>query len=160
MAGNQVNMEQKQRSTWLDFIALLLAFLGSAASVAGALAIYSSQAQFAETSLWPLPGFILFLWGMLGLLGFIAAYLTFRVTSLKWLQTLIFITGMFIPLIIIGALSIGTLVAVGFLFFAISTLILAIRKKAKLLESFSLFLLGAICNLGLLLIIITLGRTT
>lgn len=141
----------------MDFIALLLAFLGSAASIAGALAIYSSQAQFAETSLWPLPGLILFLWGMLGLLGFIAAYLIFRAASLRGLRTLIFITGMFIPLIIIGALSIGTLVAIGFLFFLISTLILAIRKKAKLLESIGLFMLGAICNLGLLFIIITLG---
>lgn len=159
MAGNQVNIEQKQRSGWLDFIALLLAFFGSVASIAGALALYSSQAQFSEVSLWPLPGLYLVVWGMLGLLGFIAAYLTFRVSSLKWLLTLIFITGMFIPLIILGALSIGTLVAIGFLFFVISTLILAIRKKASLLESLSLFLLGAICNLGLLLIIITLGKT-
>jgi len=158
MVENQSDKKEEQRSSWLDFVALALAFFGAIVSLGGALSIYSSQAPIAETPLWPLPGFVLLDWALLGLIGFLPAYLSFRHLSSKWRLVAWFITGALIPLIVLGALSIGSIVLISFLFFVISTIILSIRKKAKWLESIGILMLGAICNLGLLLIIITLGN--
>jgi hypothetical protein len=160
MTENKVDSGDRKTHTWADVVALGMAFLGAIASMAGSLAIYSSQAGFAGGFMWPLPGFVLVLWALLGLFSFLAAYLTVQRSSLKWLQALIFLTGAFIPLIIIGAFSIGTLVMIGFLFFVVSLVFLAIRNRAKFLESFGLLMLGAIGNLGLLYIIITLGGSS
>jgi hypothetical protein len=137
---------------------MVLSFFGAILSIGGALLTYSSQAQIPEASIWPLPGFVLLDWANLGLFGFLTTILCFRQSSTKWLQVTWFITGMFIPLIVLGAFSIGSAVLIVFLLFVISTIILAIRKRAKWLESIGLVLLGAICNLGVLLVVITLGN--
>lgn len=158
MVENQVDKKEGQRSSWLDFLAFVLSFLGAIVSIGGALSITSSQAQIPGAPLWLLPGFILLDWALLGLIGFLSAYLSFRQLSTKWLQVAWFITGAFIPLIVLGVFSIGLFVLIAFLLFVISTILLAIRRRVKWLESFGLLMLGAICNLGLLLIIITLGN--
>jgi hypothetical protein len=158
MVENQVNKNGDQQRSWLDFLPLVLSFFGAVVSIGGAILTYSSQAQVAEASLWPLPGFVLLDWAILGLIGFLAAYLSFKQLSAKWQQVAWFITGTFIPLIVLGAVSIGPVVLIAFLLFLTSTIILAIRNRAKWLESFGLFMLGAIVNLLLLYIIITLGN--
>jgi hypothetical protein len=158
MVENQLDKKDDLRRSWLDFIALTLSFLGAIVSIGGAIIIYSSQAQDGMSPLWPLPGLVLLDWALLGLIGFLGAYLSFRQLSAKWLQVTWFITGAFMPLIVLGAFSIGLFVLIGFLLFVTSTILLAIRKRAKWLESFSLLMLGAICNLVLLLITITLGK--
>jgi len=155
MVENQLNKKDEPRSSWLDFVALILSFFGAIVSIGGALLISSSQAQ---SPLWPLPGFVLLDWALLGFIGFLAVYLSFRQSSTRWMQLTLIITGALIPLIVLGVLSIGSIVLISFLFFVISTIILSIRKKAKWLESAGIFMLGAIGNLGLLLIIITLGN--
>jgi hypothetical protein len=157
---NQRNMGEKHIYTPADIVVIGLAFLGAVACVAGSMAIFSQPQYFAETSLWPLPGLVLVLWAAMGLFSFLATYLSIRRSSLKWLKALIFLTGSFIPLIIIGAFSIGSLVMIGFLFFMASMLVLGIRNRARFLESFGLLMLGAIGNLGLLYAIITLGGSS
>jgi hypothetical protein len=157
MIENQVNPEGERRSSWLDFLALVLSIFGAIVSFWGALVTYLTQAQIPEASLWPLPGLVLIDWILFGLVGFIACYFCFRQVSAKWLHVAWFITGTFIPLIILGAFSIGPGVLLTFILFVVSTIILTIRQRGKLLASFGLLLLGSICNLGVLLIIITLG---
>jgi hypothetical protein len=156
MVETQVDRKEEQHSSWLDFMALALAFFGAIVSIGGAILIYSSQAQIGTSPLWLLPGFVLLDWALLGLIGFLAAYLSFRQLSSKWRLVAWFITGAFIPLIVLGAFSIGLFVLIGFLLFMISTILLTIRQRAKWLESFGLWILGAICNLVILLIMITL----
>ena len=153
-----MNKNGDRGRSWLDFLALVLSFLGAIVSIGGALLTYSSQAQIPDAPLWPLPGFVLLDWVILGLMGFLATFLSFRQSSAKWMQVTWFITGAFIPLIVLGALSIGLFVLIAFLLFVISTIILAIRRRAKWLESFGILMLGAVCNLGILLIVITLGN--
>jgi hypothetical protein len=160
MTENHLDEGENRRYSFVDIAAIVIAFLGAVTCVVGSIAIYISQAQFAGGFLWPLPGLVLLLWALLGLLSSVAAYLSFFRSSIRWLQTLIFLTGAFIPLIIIGAFSIGSLVMIGFVFFLVSMLILAVRKKAKFLESFGLLMLGSISNLMLLYIIITLGGSS
>jgi hypothetical protein len=132
--------------------------LGAIVSIGGALLTYSSQAQIPDAPLWPLPGFVLLDWVILGLMGFQATFLSFRQSSAKWMQVTWFVTGTIIPLIVLGAFSIGSAVLIVFLLFVISTFILAIRRRPKWLECIGLLLLGAIFNLILLFIIITLGN--
>lgn len=76
-----------------------------------------------------------------------------------WLQAIWFITGTFIPLFILGALSIGVAVFIVFLLFLISTIILSVRQRVKWLASIGMLLLGGVGNFVLLLIIITLGNS-
>lgn len=153
-----MNGKVERRSSWLDFLALVLSFIGAIISFWGALVTYFSQAHIPEASLWPLPGLVLMDWVLLGLVGFISVYLCFRGGSPRWLHVTWFITGTLIPLIILGAFSIGSGVLIAFLLFVVSTIILTIRQRGKLLASFGRLMLGSICNLGILLIIITLGN--
>jgi hypothetical protein len=60
---------------------------------------------------------------------------------------------------ILGAFSIGTGVLITLLLFVGSTIIFTIRQDGKWLASFGLLMLGSICNLVLLLVVITLGNT-
>ncbi len=159
MIDTSADRVNKLRYSWPELIALSAAFIGAIICLVGSLAFYVSQIQFSGPSqLWPLPGMVLLWWALLGVFGFIAVYLAVRQTFTGWLHASIFLTGAFLPLVILGAFSIGIFVLIGFLFFLVSMLILALRKRAKLLESFGLFILGAICNLGLLYLMITLGR--
>src|SRR4030042_2594271 len=158
MIENQMDkIEQRQRS-WLDLLAMVLAFFTAIISFLGALATYLTQAQIPEAPLWPLPGLVLVDWVLLGSIGFFAVFLCFRHTSVKWLLLAWFITGALIPLIILGAFSIGLAVLIAFFLFVISTIILTIRQKGKWINSFAWLLLGSICNLGILFIIITLSQ--
>ncbi len=107
MVEDQLDKKDEPRRSWLDFIALTLSFLGAIVSIGGAIIIYSSQAQDGMSPLWPLPGLVLLDWVLLGLIAFLGAYLSFKQLSAKWLQVTWFITGAFMPLIVLGAFSIG-----------------------------------------------------
>jgi hypothetical protein len=156
MVENQVSKNEEQRSSW-DFIAMLLAFLGAIVSFVGAIFTFSSQAQTPAASVWPLPGLVLLDGVLLGSIGFLTAFFSFRHGSTIWVSVAWFITGTFIPLIILGAFSIGLAVLVAFLLLVISTIIFAIRQKGNWLTSFGLVMLGSICNLGVLMLMLTLG---
>ncbi|OGN92754.1 MAG: hypothetical protein A2Z71_11140 [Chloroflexi bacterium RBG_13_50_21] len=158
MIENQVDKKEQQQRSWLDLLAMVLAFFTAIISFLGALVTYLTQAQIPEAPLWPLPGLVLVDWVLLGSIGFFAVYLCFRHTSVKWLLLAWFITGTLIPLIILGAFSIGLAVLIAFFLFVISTIILTIRQKGKWINSFAWLMLGSICNLGILFIIITLSQ--
>lgn len=158
MTENQVENRKEQPRSWLDFVAVIFAFAGAVVSFGGAFSLYAEQVQFAVAPLWPLPGLILLEWVVLGVVGFLSAYLSFRRLPGRWVRVSWFITGTFIPMIVIGAFSIGPFVLIAFLLFVISTIILAIRRDSKWLESFGMLMLGAILNLLLLYIVITLAN--
>jgi hypothetical protein len=154
-----MNTTDNRQLGWVDFLALGFSFFAVIVTVWGALAIVSVQDRVAGEPLWPLPGFVLLDWVLLGLMGFLTTYFCMRKLAEKWMQAMWFTTGTFIPLIILGAFSIGPIVLLVYVLFLISAIILSIRQKAKWLQSFGLMLLGGVSNLTLLLIIITLGNT-
>ncbi len=92
-----------------DFIGLVVAFVGGILCVIGAIWTYVSQVQFGASPMWPLPGLVLLEWAILGIVGFAAAYITFGKNVVIWQQATWAISGAFIPLIVLGALSIGHL---------------------------------------------------
>jgi hypothetical protein len=142
----------------VGFLSLGLSFFGAIASILGAFITYSSQARIPEATLWPLPGLILLYWSLLGIIGLLITYLSVKQNHVIWLKAAWFITGTFIPLIILGTFSIGLGVLIVELLFLIATIILTIRQRAKWLECFGLWILGAICSLLILLVMITLGN--
>jgi len=156
---HRINKEAGRGRSWLDYLALSIAFLAAIVAFFGALVTYSTEAHIPEASLWPLPGLVLVDWVLLALIGFIITYFCFRQSSTKLLYAAWFITGTFIPLSILGAPSIGLGVLITLFMFVVTTIFFAIRQAGKLLQSFGLLMLGSICNLGVLSILIELGTT-
>ncbi len=148
-----------QRIPRADFIALAASFIGAVVSIAGAGGVYISLAGVSTTPLWPLPGIVLLDWAILGILDLIAAYLVFRWSSIPWQEASWAFTGALMPLIILGAFSIGPLVLITFVLFVVSIVLLALCRKPKWLASVVALALGIIINLVLLLLVISIART-
>ncbi|HSB67029.1 MAG TPA: hypothetical protein VLD65_10640 [Anaerolineales bacterium] len=74
----------KQHPTLVDFLILALSLMAGAESIVGAIAVYVSQARESAYPLWPLPGVVLLLWALIGLIGTLAIYLTVNGSSIKW----------------------------------------------------------------------------
>jgi hypothetical protein len=143
---------------WVDYLALGFSFFAVAFSTWAALAVASYQPQVPGESLWPLPGLVLLLWVLLAMVGFISAYLCMKRETVKWQRALWAILGTFIPLMILGAFSIGTAVFLVFVLFLISAVIFSIRQRAMWLVNIGFLMLGGVGNLTLLLIIIGLSN--
>jgi hypothetical protein len=143
---------------WVDYLALGFSFFAVMLTVWAVIVIASYQTEIPGESLWPLPGLVLLFWVLLAIFGFISAYLCMKRLTVKWQRALWAILGTFIPLMILGAFSIGTLVFLVFLLFLITTLILSFRQRAMWLVNLGFLLLGGVGNLTLLLLIISLSN--
>lgn len=148
----------EQKRSWVDLLALVIAFIGVTISFFWSISIYISQAETSPgISMWPLPGLALVDWVLMGTLGFIAVFFSLRKDSKRWRNATWIFTGAFIPLIILGLLSIGLMVFISFLFMLISTAILTWRARTSWLASFGLIMLGSIGNLAIMMGIIFLS---
>lgn len=150
--------EVSKHNQWTNFVALILAFIGALIAEGGSLMILIDQAQMPGSLVWPLPGLVLMDWAILGTFGFLGAYFGIEPLSAYWRKVAWFVAGALIPLVILGAFSIGPFVLVSLLFFLASTIIITIQKKGKWLEHLGLFMVSAVCNLGLLLLFTALGN--
>jgi hypothetical protein len=144
----------ESRRNWVDLLAMFLSFLVAIVSLSGAIFTYLSQAQIPKATLWPMPGLVLVDWLLIGVISFVVVSISLRRKTVGWLRMTWLVTGAFIPLIILGALSIGLLVLIAFFFAVISTFIIAIRYRFKWLESFGFLILGSISNLLILILFI------
>jgi hypothetical protein len=142
----------------IDLVATLMAFLGALAAAGGAALFYGQQVQLSGSSVWPLPGLVLLLWAGWGMLGFLGALFSTRSTSSFWRIALPLSTGALLPLVILGAFSIGAFVFISMLFLLAATVVIVTQKKLRWLDSLNFGMLGVIISLGLMLIFIALGR--
>jgi hypothetical protein len=108
-------------------------------------------------SIWPLPGLVLMDWAILGVGGFLAAYLGTKPLPGFWARAAWFVPGALFPLMALGALSIGPFVLLSMAFLSASAILVAIHQRMKGREVFVNFALGAFLNLALLLGMIALG---
>jgi hypothetical protein len=154
-----MNTDEKVKRSWVDMLALALAFFGAIVSFTGAVVTYLYLAQIADAPLWPLPGLVFVDWLLIGAVSFVVAFFCLRRKTAGWLKLIWFMTGTFIPVLILGASTIGILVLIAFLLEMISTFIISIRQESKWLASFINLMLGSICNLGVLAIIILLSNS-
>jgi hypothetical protein len=149
-----MSTNNEHQRPWVATLALVLSFLAAVVTFFGAIVTYVSQAQVAQASLWPLPGLVLLDWLVIGVVSFISVFFSLRRKTVGWLRLTWLLTGAYIPLIILGAFSIGLLVMLAFFLAVISTFIIAIRHRSKWLESFGLLMLGSISNLVILALMI------
>ncbi len=138
----------------MDMLAVVLSFLAAIVTFLGAIITFTSQGLITGASLWPLPGLVLVDWLLIGVIGFGVTFFSLRRKTVGWLRMTWLLTGAFIPLIILGAFSIGLFVLVAFFLAVISTFIIAIRHRIKWLESFGFLMLGSIGNLVILALMI------
>jgi hypothetical protein len=150
--------EDDRSNFWVFLPALGLAFAGALVAGAGAGMVFSQQARISASPLWPLPGLVLMEWAALGMLGFLGAYLGRKSGSIYWRKIAWCAAGALLPLVILGAWSIGTLVLVSLLLLLGSSALIALQTKEKWLPCLGFFLASAMCNLGLLWIIIVISN--
>jgi hypothetical protein len=155
-----MNSEQGTSSKLVTSIILILAFISTLVAIAGSIIFFVNQFQNSPSFLFPLPGLVLIDWAALGILGFFGVYFGVKQTPTFWSRIAWVVIGAFLPLIILGAFSIGFFVFISLSFFLASTILISILNKngTKWLNSFGLVMLGALCNLGLLYIFIVLGN--
>lgn len=143
---------------WATFAALVLAFIGALIALSGSWLVFVEQAQFQGARIWPLPGFALVDWAIMGTLGFLGVLFSYRPNGSVWLKTIWFVVGALIPLVVLGAFSIGLFVLISLLFILASSIIISIQKKSKWLWHLGLLMVGVICNLGLFLLFIAFSK--
>lgn len=136
----------------------ILGALGAGIALIGALGIGASQLDTPVASIWPMPGLVLLDWAVSGLLGFVGL-----IAEGSWKRTFDlvdtwFVVGALIPLMAIGAFSIGPLVLITLLAFFLAALLASVQAKGNWFKYFKALLIGAIANLALLFLFITLGR--
>lgn len=142
----------------MSIFALLLAFTGALLAAGGALAFYTSQASLGSP-VWPLPGLVLLDWAITGLSGFLGVYFSSRQPSAEdWRKWAWIASGALVPLVVLGALSIGLYVLASLLCLLAATILVTLSKNANWPAHLGLFLLGAVLNLGLLSLFILLGN--
>ena len=148
-----------QSNRWANSVALVLAFIGVLIASGGSLVVFIDQAGMSPGSpVWPLPGLVLMDWTILGILGFLSAYGGRTPSSALWRKIAWVVAGALIPLVILGAFSIGLFVLVSLLFFLGSTIFLSMQRKEKWLDYLGMFFIGTVSNLGLLLFFVAIGR--
>ncbi len=138
------------------FLILILGFAGMLFAVGGAILFFSNQIQAAGASIWPLPALALVDWAIIGILGFFSAFLALRSSFKYWLIAAWIVAGAPLPLIILGAFSIGLDVLFCLPFFLASAILVSVQKRMLWLDCLALFMLGAVGNLAIILIFMML----
>jgi hypothetical protein len=144
---------------WAYLIALVLAFIGTLYAIGGAWLVFADQAQLPGSAMWPFPGLVLLDWAILGILGFLGALFWNSPEAATWLKAIWFVVGALMPLIVLGAFSIGTFVLITWCFMLASAVINTFRSKGKWLAYLGTLMIGAIGNLGLLLLFNVIGNS-
>jgi hypothetical protein len=132
----------------------IFAGLCAAISLSGGIGFAAQQAAWASApgeSIWPLPGLVLLEWAAFGVIGFMGILLAENPHNRSWLSAPWFVIGAFLPLVILGALSIGPFVFLSLVALLIAALLTSWQLKASLLPRLKFLLIGTVANLGLLL---------
>jgi len=108
--------------------------------------------------MWPLPGLVLLEWAVLGVVGFLATASATRPDLSHWFAGLWFVAGALLPLMVLGAFSIGPLVFVSLIAFLGAAIAATARRKSRFLPHLGLLAAGVIVNLILLFLAVILGR--
>ena len=144
---------------WLSIIIQwALSALGAGIALVGALGIGASQPNAPDASIWPMPGLVLLEWAVLGLLGFVGFIAEASWKRIFNLTVTWYVVGALIPMMVIGAFTIGPLVLMTLLAFLVAALLASAQAKGNWLIYFRTLLIGAISNLVLLYLFILLGR--
>jgi hypothetical protein len=152
------------RTVW-RLVRWLFAALSVAVSLGGAIGFAAQQASWNSApgeSIWPLPGLVLLDWAVFGGIGFTGILLAedrdepqARPSRFgaSW-----FAIGAFLPLVVLGVLSIGPFVFLSLVALLVAAVLTSFQFDTGWLPRFKLLLIGMVANLVLLLGMILLGR--
>jgi hypothetical protein len=147
--------------TALRLIRWILAALSAAIALGGGIGFAAQQAGLASApgeTIWPLPGLVLLEWAAFGVVGFMGILLTENPSNLSWFSASWFVIGAFLPLVVLGALSIGPFVFLSLVALLIAAVLTCLQLKISLLPRLKYLLIGIVANLGLLLGLILLAQ--
>jgi hypothetical protein len=136
----------------------ILAALSAAIALGGGIGFAAQQAALPGSSIWPLPGLVLLEWAAFGVIGFTGILLAENPANLSWFGASWFVIGAFLPLVVLGALSIGPFVLLSLVALLIAALLTSLQLKLSLLPRLKFLLIGIVANLGLLLGLILLAQ--
>jgi hypothetical protein len=147
--------------TVLRLIRWILAALSAAIALGGGIGFAAQQAGLASApgeSIWPLPGLVLLEWAAFGAVGFMGILLAENPSNLSWFSASCFVIGAFLPLVVLGAFSIGPFVLLSLVALLIAAVLTSLQLKISLLPRLKYLLIGIVANLGLLLGVILLAQ--
>ena len=141
------------------FVEWVLASVGCAICISDAMLTWIFQSSSPSGSLWPLPALVLIEMALLGLAGILAVVLDSDERTLRWGRLTWAICGGLTALMVIGAFSIGPLLFWAILAFALAGFLANRRRARKFLYDLGIFMLGAVCNAAILLLLIVIAGT-
>jgi hypothetical protein len=144
--------------TVLRLVRWIFAALSAAIALGGGIGFAAQQATLPGSSIWPLPGLVLLEWAAFGVVGFMGILLAESPYNLSWFSASWFVIGAFLPLVVLGALSIGPFVLLSLVALLIAALLTSVQLKISLLPRLKFLLIGVVANLGLLAGVILLGN--
>jgi hypothetical protein len=143
--------------TVLRLASWVFAALGAAISLSGAVGFAAQQSSAPGESIWPLPGLVLLDWAIFGMAGLVGVLSAENSQHLSWFDASWFAVGALLPLVILGALSIGPFVFFSLVALSIAVFLTSLQLKINLVPRFKYLLIGMVANLALLLGVILLG---
>lgn len=141
-------------------ISILLSVTGGILATAAAGAFTAQQANISGSDIFPMPFLALLDWGILGIAGAVYIILAELRSEPRQLQGAWGILGAYIPLILLGALTIGPLALVSAAFLLVAAMILTVRYKAPYLRQLGFLVIGGLVNLVILIALILLARVS
>jgi hypothetical protein len=156
-----MNKEQPKMKTALRLARWIFSALSAAIALGGGIGFAAQQAAWATApgeSIWPLPGLVLLEWAAFGVIGFMGILLAENPHNLPWLSASWFVLGAFLPLVVLGALSIGPFVFLSLGALLIAAALTSVQLKISPLPLIKFLLIGIVANFGLLLGLILLAQ--
>jgi hypothetical protein len=141
----------------IKIIVWIFAGIGVFISFLGAAGILASEATTGGGHIFPLPGLILIEWASIGLLAFIFAIAVFNPQYQHLERGIWMMTGALLPLVVLGALSIGPLVLAAAICFLLASISVSLHTGTQLVPKLGYLLIGAIGNLIIVLVLITIN---
>ncbi len=141
------------------FAEWVLAAVGGAICIGDAIIFWIYQSSSPSASLWPLPALVLIEMAFLGLVGMLAVALNSDARTLRWGSLTWAICGSLTALMVIGGFSIGPLLFWAVLAFALAGVLANRRRGRKILYDLGIFVLGAVSNAAILLLLIAIAGT-
>jgi hypothetical protein len=139
-------------------ISLSFTVLGAFLAAGAAGIILIQQADMPGSSVFPMPFLVLFEWAVLGIAGAVYVSLAELRSDERQLQGAWAIVGAYIPLILLGAFSIGPIALVTAVLLLGPTIFLTIRHGSPILRQMGILAIGALANLVILLTLIGIDR--
>jgi hypothetical protein len=139
-------------------ISLSSAVLGAILATMGAGMILIQQAGIFASNVFPMPFLVLLDWAVLGVAGAVYVSLATLRPDARQLQGAWAVLGAYVPLIVIGAFSIGPVALLCALLLLAPTLFLTIRHQVNFGRLLGILAIGILANLTLVLALVMIGR--